>query len=474
MKLFVSYSWTNKTHEDWVLTLATELREKGVDVILDKWDLKEGQDSIEFMESMVTNPDINKVLIISDKKYVEKADKRNGGVGTEAQIISPEVYRNTSQEKFVVAVTECDEKDQPYLPTYYKTRKYINFIKDEEYLNSFDQLLRWIYDKPLYVKPSLGSKPDFLDEPNITLGTSFAYKRAINGFKDSKPFAEGSLTEYLSLFSKHLENFRITIKEDIIYDDELFKNIESFVPYREEFIEVTNTVCQYSLNDNSLDKFHSFFESLIPYMYRSEHFISYNDTDSDNFKFIINELFLYFIAVCLKYEKFDFVNKFLNTEFINEGYSYYRVDQMVNYTQFNKHLESLEYRNKRLKLNKLSLHSFLLFERNKHSAIEFKYLIQSDFVLFIRSDIKYDDDFIRWIPSTLLYTEYYRRPLVIFQRAQLKDYFEKMKSIIGINTVSELNTLYERYYNGTKYFPRWQHQSFSPKLLSNIENLATK
>lgn len=110
MKLFVSYSWTDKTHEDWVLTLATELREKGVDVILDKWDLKEGQDSVEFMESMVTNPDINKVLIICDKKYAEKADKRNGGVGTEAQIISPEIYNNASQEKFVVAVTECDEK----------------------------------------------------------------------------------------------------------------------------------------------------------------------------------------------------------------------------------------------------------------------------------------------------------------------------------------------------------------------------
>ena len=130
-----------------------------------------------------------------------------------------------------------------------------------------------ISDKPLYVKPSLGSKPDFLNESNITLGTSFAYKRVINGFKDSKPFAEGTLTEYLSLFSKHLENFRIAIKEDNIYDDELIKNIESFVPYREEFIEVANTVCQYSLNDNSLDKFHPFFESLIPYMYRSEHFI---------------------------------------------------------------------------------------------------------------------------------------------------------------------------------------------------------
>ena len=37
-KLFVSYSWTSPDHEAWVLQLATELRESGVDVILDKWD----------------------------------------------------------------------------------------------------------------------------------------------------------------------------------------------------------------------------------------------------------------------------------------------------------------------------------------------------------------------------------------------------------------------------------------------------
>jgi predicted alpha/beta hydrolase family esterase len=41
-KLFISYSWSNPEHEQWVLDLATQLRESEVDVILDKWDLKEG------------------------------------------------------------------------------------------------------------------------------------------------------------------------------------------------------------------------------------------------------------------------------------------------------------------------------------------------------------------------------------------------------------------------------------------------
>jgi hypothetical protein len=61
-------------------------------VILDKWDLREGHDAVAFMEKMVTDPEINKVLIIADQIYADKADGRSGGVGTETQIISKEVY----------------------------------------------------------------------------------------------------------------------------------------------------------------------------------------------------------------------------------------------------------------------------------------------------------------------------------------------------------------------------------------------
>ena len=121
-KLFISYSWSDQAHEQWVLELATELQESGVEIILDKWDLKEGHDSVAFMEKMVTDPSIEKVIIVSDETYAKKADGRAGGVGTETQIISKEVYDQQEQDKFVAVVVEKDEEGKPFLPTYYKSR----------------------------------------------------------------------------------------------------------------------------------------------------------------------------------------------------------------------------------------------------------------------------------------------------------------------------------------------------------------
>src|SRR5437879_135558 len=94
---FISYSWSSPNHEEWVMELAIRLVEKGVEVRLDKWDLREGQDAHAYMESMVTDPKVTKVIVVSDKKYAEKADQRKGGVGTESQIMSAEIYNKTDQ-----------------------------------------------------------------------------------------------------------------------------------------------------------------------------------------------------------------------------------------------------------------------------------------------------------------------------------------------------------------------------------------
>lgn len=49
-KVFISYSHDSATHKKWVLEFATTLRDRGVDAILDQWDLKPGDDLSEFME----------------------------------------------------------------------------------------------------------------------------------------------------------------------------------------------------------------------------------------------------------------------------------------------------------------------------------------------------------------------------------------------------------------------------------------
>lgn len=116
------------------------------------------------MEQCVNNPEITKVLIVCDKQYARKADNRTGGVGDETVIISSEVYGNMKQEKFIPIIVEKDEDGKPCVPTYIKTRIYIDLSDENTYEAEYEKLLRNIYEKPLFTKPKLGKKPEWLDE----------------------------------------------------------------------------------------------------------------------------------------------------------------------------------------------------------------------------------------------------------------------------------------------------------------------
>ena len=162
-KVFISYSWTQ---EDFVVSLAGQLRSDGVEVILDKWDLNAGQDKYAFMERCVKDEEISKVLVISDKSYAEKANARKGGVGDETVIISGEIYEQMEQQRFIPIVVEKKENGEPYLPIYLKTRIYVDLSNEGTIKEGYRQLLREIFDKPAYEKPPLGKKPEWLDEKN--------------------------------------------------------------------------------------------------------------------------------------------------------------------------------------------------------------------------------------------------------------------------------------------------------------------
>ncbi len=52
-RVFISYSHDSAEHKEWVLNFATTLRMRGVDAVLDQWDLKPGDDLPHFMESQL-------------------------------------------------------------------------------------------------------------------------------------------------------------------------------------------------------------------------------------------------------------------------------------------------------------------------------------------------------------------------------------------------------------------------------------
>lgn len=268
----MSYSWTRPDHEEWVLKLSTELRESGVDVILDKWNLQEGHDAHAFMEKMVTDEEIKKVILVCDKAYVDKTDGRSGGVGTEAQIISSEIYEKQTQNKFVAIVTERNDAGKAYLPAYYSSRIYIDLSDSSTYYENFEQLLRWVYDQPLYKKPELGDKPAFLSEEEgaIQLRTSYRLKRAVDAIRNNRDHAIPATAEYFEQLSEELEKLRIKSGADP-FDEAVISSIELFLPYRNEAIELFVSLALYKDTLETRKTLHCFFEHLIPYLNRPQH-----------------------------------------------------------------------------------------------------------------------------------------------------------------------------------------------------------
>ncbi|TGK41239.1 SEFIR domain-containing protein [Leptospira andrefontaineae] len=470
-KAFISYSWSSPEHENRVLELATELVNSGVQIILDKWDLKEGHDSIAFMESMVVDPSIKKVIIICDKVYADKANGRTGGVGTEAQIISSEIYRKAEQDKFVALVLEKDELGKAILPLYYTTRKYIDFSQPSEYSKGFTQLLRWIFDKPLYQKPAIGSPPSFVINENPIINSSLPFSQLCNAIKENSISRKGLIKEYLELITRDFEKFRISENEENLFDERVIESITDFVPYRNEFVELISLLSKYELDLDSIDEIQKFFETLIPFQNNQKVPGSFRKWDFDNYRFIIHELFISLIAVLLKYERFKTVANFLSRRYFFTSDT--TESSMKHYSIFRHHLPSIKNRNTRLKLGRLSLHADLIKERTQLSGIDFNSIMQADFVLYIRGllDSIRNKEGSLWWPETLVFMTHWPKPFEIFVRCETLAYFEKVKIIFGVQLKGDFKQVFDELSKENSNIPKWDYESINPKFLLNYDNL---
>lgn len=152
--VFISYSHDSADHKKWVLDFATTLRNRGIDAILDLWDLKPGDDLPHFMETHLEAADY--VLMICTEKYVDKANAGEGGVGYEKMIMTSSLLSRIDSSKVIPIIRQAGTD---YRPTFLKSKLYINFSNDSEIEYNLDDLLRVLLNAPLYEKPKVGQSP---------------------------------------------------------------------------------------------------------------------------------------------------------------------------------------------------------------------------------------------------------------------------------------------------------------------------
>lgn len=443
-KIFISYSWTTTEHEEWVHNLAIRLVGDGVDVILDKWSLKDGNDINSFMEKIATLEDLSRVLIICDKGYMNKANHRSGGVGKETQIITPEVYEKADQEKFIPVVAEKDENGQPCLPVYLKTRKYIDMSQDYNYEEGYEFLLRNIFNRPMYRKPSVGTPPPWLFEDkkidykvkNISMQLQervLKYPEKVKGI--SKNFQEA--------FFEALEEERITEVKSGEYLDELIVNsIENMKSLRDEYIRYVELQCEAYEEYVDPDSIVEFFEKLYKYTEPGEDIGGTYRTDQfDNFKFLLYELFLYTIIIVLDYGKYKTVSEIINGTFFIKRRGEVK---NVKFGEFRFYLRSLdEDRKRRLNSTRLSLVADLLVTRASLKKYTKNKIVEIDLFLHYISILNGDDIYDIWFPATYIYDRYCK--VLLLAKLVSKRHFSKIKSLFLVNTEDELRRKIEEF-----------------------------
>lgn len=153
-KAFISYSHDTLEHKKWALELATRLRNNGIDAILDQFELQAGDDVPHFMETNLASAD--KILMICTEKYVEKANKGQGGVGYEKMIVTSNLMKSIDENKIIPLIKQIGSTD---VPTFLKSKLYINFSKPDDYEFCYDELVRTIHNSPLFEKPPVGNNP---------------------------------------------------------------------------------------------------------------------------------------------------------------------------------------------------------------------------------------------------------------------------------------------------------------------------
>lgn len=163
-KVFISYSWEDEEHKDWVRCFTDKLITNGIDATLDQYDLTLGDRLPQFMEQSIKSAAY--VLIICTPTYKAKSDSRKGGVGYEGHIISDELFSKSNERKFIPIIRRGTP--QTAMPNCLAGKLGI-ILTDEDNDTGFTDLLTTLYGEKK--KPVLGKKPETISSIKIKTNT---------------------------------------------------------------------------------------------------------------------------------------------------------------------------------------------------------------------------------------------------------------------------------------------------------------
>ena len=135
---FISYSWDDDVHCDWVQKLAERLRADGVAISIDKCETVPGDQLPAFMERAIRDNEY--VVIVCTPRYKHCSDARQGGVGYEGDIMTAEISSTQNHRKFVPILRSGSWQEAA--PSWLSGKYYIKLTGDPYSERDYEELVR--------------------------------------------------------------------------------------------------------------------------------------------------------------------------------------------------------------------------------------------------------------------------------------------------------------------------------------------
>jgi hypothetical protein len=436
-KVFISYSWSSPGHQEQVRHWADRLLADGIEVVLDLYDLKEGDDKYAFMESMITDASVSHVLIFCDRTYAAKADARQAGVGTESQIISQEIYNKVTQSKVIPVVTSLGENGEPFLPTFLKPRIWIDFSSSEAVNENWEQLVRVLYGRPLHQKPMVGKPPTYLADAGSSPASPAAGKFGAlrQALLQSRPGIALYRKDFLDACFEYADSLRVRERPTTdSLGDKVFTDCGRLKLIRDHLID-------WILLEASIAPTPEFAEALIGFLERMWELKSkppelnqWSDAWFEAHSVFVYETFLYIVAALVKSNACSVLHEVFTTHYLRPSSDRSGDVTFDTFSRFHGHSESLQ---AVLAPKGHTLHSAsaeLIKRQADRNDLPFSAIIEAELLVLLMTMITPD---AFWYPGTLHYRTHSSDSPFFLRAAQHKG-FKKLAIISGIPDATRL------------------------------------
>ena len=460
-KVFISYSWAQ--NKERVLNLADRLLSDGVDIVIDEYDFKEGNDKFAFMERCVVDPAIEKVLVICDRSYTEKSDKREGGVGDEITVMSPKIYGKAKQEKYIPIVFEKDDAGKPYLPALLASRKYIDMSDASIFEDGYSTLLHNLYDEPVRRKPALGNAPEWLVNP-LSINTA-KIEASIQRFQQSSLSSSQSGVSFQRSISEFTRMLVMLEGEDAKDLDELAL-IDRTKPVRDTFLRFLDAYLAGGQIDGVT------IAAGVEQLYCSlpDRQIGLNNRRGDVmecYQFFFWELVICITALLLRYRLFAALYDFLTYRYCLHDMRFPENGvESRDITYFRQYFSGVEelHKVKQPDSRKITYTGELLYQRKPVVGLKDLDLIEADvfisqfvFALFEGEVSNLSVLFSsNWFPVSYVYRG--RGKQSVWSRLVSRRYCHDLMALFGVKTVEELKAKLQHADEVCKGISGWRHR----------------